>query len=185
MTDAPRRRLAARQPGPERTTARHRHRRALGLVFAGPITRLVVSGEEFAAVPGKIELTALLTRIMLPFLTTVAVAAAMMGMLNSLRRFFIPALSPAMFNVATIFCAFAVVPLMPRDRPAADRGDRHRHAAGRPRHRSGVQWPLAPQGRASATAPSSTSRIRICAQILRLMGPGDPRVWRRCRSTCS
>ena len=26
----------------------------------------------------------------------------MMGMLNSLRQFFIPALSPAMFNVATI-----------------------------------------------------------------------------------
>ena len=38
----------------------------------------------------------------------------MMGMLNSLRRFFIPALSPAMFNVATIVCAFALVPVMPR-----------------------------------------------------------------------
>ena len=50
---------------------------------------------------------------MLPFLTTVAVAVAMMGMLNSLHRFFIPALSPAMFNVATILCAFALVPLMP------------------------------------------------------------------------
>jgi putative peptidoglycan lipid II flippase len=36
-----------------------------------------------------------------------------MGMLNSLHRFFLPALSPAMFNVATIFCAIAVVPLMP------------------------------------------------------------------------
>ena len=50
---------------------------------------------------------------MLPFLTTVAVSVAMMGMLNSLRRFFIPALSPAMFNVATIACAFALVPFMP------------------------------------------------------------------------
>ena len=38
----------------------------------------------------------------------------MMGMLNSLRRFFIPALSPAMFNVATIVSAFTLVPLMPR-----------------------------------------------------------------------
>ncbi len=28
-----------------------------------------------------------------------------MGMLNSLRHFFIPALSPAMFNVVTIVCA--------------------------------------------------------------------------------
>jgi putative peptidoglycan lipid II flippase len=50
---------------------------------------------------------------MLPFLTTVAVAVAMMGMLNSLRKFFIPALSPAMFNVATIACAVLLVPVMP------------------------------------------------------------------------
>ena len=42
---------------------------------------------------------------MLPFLTLVALAAALMGMLNSLHHFFIPALSPAMFNVATILCA--------------------------------------------------------------------------------
>ena len=64
--------------------------------------------------PGKLELTTTLTRVMLPFLTTVAASVAMMGMLNSLRRYFIPALSPAMFNIATIACAFALVPLMPR-----------------------------------------------------------------------
>jgi putative peptidoglycan lipid II flippase len=86
----------------------------LGMIYAEPITRAIASGEEFAAQPGKLELTAYLTRIMLPFLTTIAVAVAMMGMLNSLRRFFIPALSPAMFNVATIACAFGLVPLMPR-----------------------------------------------------------------------
>ena len=50
---------------------------------------------------------------MLPFLRMVAVAAAVMGMLNSLHHYFVPALSPAMFNVATIVCAFALVPLMP------------------------------------------------------------------------
>ncbi len=50
---------------------------------------------------------------MMPFLTTVAVAVAMMGMLNSLRRFFLPALSPAMFNVVTILCAVGLAPLMP------------------------------------------------------------------------
>ncbi len=83
-----------------------------GVVFAGPITHLLAPG--FAAVPGKLELTTQLTRIMLPFLTMVAAAVAMMGMLNSLRRFFIPALSPAMFNVATILCAIALVPVMLR-----------------------------------------------------------------------
>jgi hypothetical protein len=50
---------------------------------------------------------------MLPTLTLIAVAAAFMGMLNSLHHYFIPALSPAMFNVLTIVCAFALVPLMP------------------------------------------------------------------------
>ena len=83
----------------------------LGIVFAYPITHAIAPG--FANVPGKLELTTQLTRIMLPFLTTVAAAVAMMGMLNSLRRFFIPALSPAMFNVATILCAFVLVPVMP------------------------------------------------------------------------
>ena len=85
----------------------------LGIVFAEPITRAIVA-PEFVAVPGKLDLTVTLTRVMLPFLTTVAVAVAMMGMLNSLRQFFIPSLSPAMFNVATIVCVVALVPLMMR-----------------------------------------------------------------------
>jgi len=85
---------------------------ALGIVFARPLVGAFAA--DYAAVPGKLELTVLLTRLMLPFLTLVAVAAAMMGMLNSLQRFFIPALAPAMFNVATILCALLLVPLMPR-----------------------------------------------------------------------
>ncbi|HEX6974245.1 MAG TPA: murein biosynthesis integral membrane protein MurJ [Vicinamibacterales bacterium] len=83
-----------------------------GIIFAHPITRTFAP--EFASVPGKLDLTANLTRAMWPFLLTVAVAVAMMGMLNSLHRFFVPALSPAMFNVATIVCTVALVPVMPR-----------------------------------------------------------------------
>jgi len=82
----------------------------LGMVFAAPITALIAP--KFAQVPGKLELTTLLTQVMLPFLTTVAVAVAMMGMLNSLHRFFIPSLSPAMFNVATILCTVTLVPIL-------------------------------------------------------------------------
>ena len=59
----------------------------LGIVFAEPLTRWLAPG--YAQVPGKLELTGQLTRIMLPFLTTVAIAVATMGMLNSLGRFFI------------------------------------------------------------------------------------------------
>lgn len=84
---------------------------AIGIVFARPL--VTAYAEDYGNVPGKLELTIQLTRIMLPFLTMVAVAAAVMGMLNSLHHFFVPALAPAMFNVATIACAFVLVPLMP------------------------------------------------------------------------
>ena len=85
----------------------------IGILFAPQITSAFVDA-EFAAVPGKLALTTHLTRIMLPFLSTLAIAAAMMGMLNSLRRFFIPSLSPAMFNVASILSALLIAPVMPR-----------------------------------------------------------------------
>ena len=84
----------------------------LGIVFAEPLVGLFA--DAYREVPGKFELTVFLTRLMLPFLTFVALAAACMGMLNSLHRFFIPALSPAMFNVVTIVCALLLVPVMPR-----------------------------------------------------------------------
>ena len=82
-----------------------------GMVFAGPLTRLLAG--SYADVSGKLELTVTLTRILLPFLTLVAAAAALMGMLNSLNRFFVPALSPAMYNVGVIAGAAVLVPLMP------------------------------------------------------------------------
>ncbi|OFW36794.1 MAG: murein biosynthesis integral membrane protein MurJ [Acidobacteria bacterium RIFCSPLOWO2_12_FULL_67_14b] len=82
-----------------------------GVVFAEPLVRLFAS--EFAQVPGKFELTVQLTRIMFPFLTMVALAAALMGMLNSLGHFFVPALSPAMFNVGSIVIALVFIPLAP------------------------------------------------------------------------
>ena len=82
-----------------------------GLIFAEPLVRFYAA--DFAAVPGKLELTIRLTRMMLPFLTMAAIAAAAMGMLNSLHHYFVPALAPATFNVASIVCALALVPVMP------------------------------------------------------------------------
>jgi putative peptidoglycan lipid II flippase len=84
----------------------------LGLVFARPLVTLYAS--RFAAVPGKLELTIELARVMLPFLMLVALAAAAMGMLNSLRHYFVPALAPATFNVVAIVLALLLTPLMPR-----------------------------------------------------------------------
>jgi len=84
---------------------------AAGMVFAGPIATTFASA--YAEVPGKLELTISLTRVMFPFLALVAVATALMGMLNSLHRFFIPAVSPAMFNVGSIICTVGLAPVMP------------------------------------------------------------------------
>ena len=82
----------------------------LGIVFADPLVTALAG--KYGAVPGKLELTITLTRVMFPTLVLIAVAAALMGMLNSMRHFFIPALSPAMFNVVTIAAAVLVVPLV-------------------------------------------------------------------------
>jgi putative peptidoglycan lipid II flippase len=84
----------------------------LGIVFADPLVRLMTD-QDFAARPGQLALTVQLARIMLPTLVLIALAAALMGMLNSLQHFFIPALSPATFNVLAIVCAVGLVPLMP------------------------------------------------------------------------
>lgn len=83
----------------------------LGIACAGPLTRLYAG--DFAQVPGKLELTITLTRLMFPFLALVALAVAFMGMLNALRHFFVPALSPALFNVGCIVAALTFVPVMP------------------------------------------------------------------------
>jgi putative peptidoglycan lipid II flippase len=81
-----------------------------GMIFAGPLATALAG--DYALIPGKLELTTQLTRLMLPFLTLAAIAAAMMGMLNSLHHYFVPALSPATFNVATIAAAVSLTPVM-------------------------------------------------------------------------
>jgi putative peptidoglycan lipid II flippase len=84
----------------------------LGIVFAEPLVRLIADN-EYTRDAAQLALTVQLARLMLPTLTFIALAAALMGMLNSLHHFFIPAFSPAMFNIVTILCAWFVVPLMP------------------------------------------------------------------------
>ena len=56
----------------------------------------------FFALPGKAELATELTRIMIPFLLFVALAAQAMGILNAHGRFGVPALASAFFNLGSI-----------------------------------------------------------------------------------
>src|SRR5215510_8926406 len=83
----------------------------VGFVAARPLVTAYAG--NYSAIPGKLDLTIVLARIMLPFLTLAAIAAAVMGMLNSLRHYFVPALAPAAFNVAMIACALLLPPIMP------------------------------------------------------------------------
>jgi putative peptidoglycan lipid II flippase len=140
----------------------------LGIVFAGSIVTMLA--RDFAVVPGKLPLTIELTRVMLPFLVLAAVAAAEMGMLNSLHHYFVPALAPAIFNLATITCALVLVPLMP--------------AFGQPRIAAVaiaaivggigqvvVQWPVL-RREGFRYRPRFDLRDRELRRVLLLMGPG-------------
>jgi len=68
--------------------------------FAPEIVRLLAPG--FFAVPGKADLTIDLTRVMIPFLLLIALAAQAMGMLNAFNIYGLPALASAFFNVGSI-----------------------------------------------------------------------------------
>jgi len=140
----------------------------LGIAFARPLVALYAG--DFARVPGKLELTAQLTRILLPFLTMVAIAAAAMGMLNSLHHYFVPALSPAMFNVATIVGVVALTPLMPRLGQPAIMAVAIAALAGGV-GQAAIQWP-ALRREGFRYRPTFDVRDPALHRILVLMGPG-------------
>jgi putative peptidoglycan lipid II flippase len=140
----------------------------LGIAFARPLVDMYAG--DFASVPGKLELTVRLTRVMLPFLTMVAVAAAVMGMLNSLHHYFVPALSPAMFNIATIVGAFVLIPMMPPLGLPPIMAIAFAALAGG-LGQIAIQWPsLRREG--FRYAPVFDLRDPVLRQVLILMGPG-------------
>ena len=92
--------LAARQSRRQRADRGHRRAGRARHRLRGAARFCAFAGREVHVRPEKLALTVQMARIMLPALTLIALAAAFMGMLNSLHHYFIPALSPAMFNVA-------------------------------------------------------------------------------------
>jgi len=78
------------------------------LSYAFRIVYLLAAG--FADVPGKVEITADLLKILSPFLMLIALASVGMAILNTLNHFFIPALAPALFNVALIAAGIFLAP---------------------------------------------------------------------------
>ncbi len=80
----------------------------LGVLLAPGIVRVLAPG--FGQVPGKLEITIQLLRVMFPYIFLVGVAALFMAILNSLGHFLAPALSPSVLNIAMIVAAVLVVP---------------------------------------------------------------------------
>jgi putative peptidoglycan lipid II flippase len=72
----------------------------LGVLFSGPFIGILSPG--FANEAGKLALTIHLTQIMFPFILLVSLAALVMGMLNSVNRFTVPALASSFFNIGSI-----------------------------------------------------------------------------------
>lgn len=74
----------------------------LGMIFAPTVVKVVAWGWAYKAEHDKYVMGVTLTRIMFPYLLFIGLTALAMGMLNSLRRFLAPALSPVMLNIMTI-----------------------------------------------------------------------------------
>ena len=69
----------------------------LGVVFAEPIVSVFAYG--WRSYPEKFSLTVGLTRLLFPYIFLVGIAVFFSGVLNSHKRFFVPAISPVMLNI--------------------------------------------------------------------------------------
>lgn len=83
----------------------------LGILAAPSIVWLLAPG--FHDDPVRLDMTTMLTRLMFPYLVFISLAALAMGILNSLRAFAAPALSPVFFNLFIIGCALFLAPTLP------------------------------------------------------------------------
>ena len=77
---------------------------AFGILFSPQIVGLMFPG--FKSVPAKLELTVLLNRIMFPYIFFISLVALCMGILNTVRHFFTPAISTVFLNISMIASAW-------------------------------------------------------------------------------
>src|SRR5437667_8036376 len=80
----------------------------LGMLAAPWLVYLLAGG--FSRIPGKVELTADLIRIMFPYILFVSLVSLAGGVLNVYRRFAIPAFTPVLLNLAIIGAALFLAP---------------------------------------------------------------------------
>ena len=79
---------------------------AAGIVASPWLVRAI--GFGFSEVPGKLELTDLLNRVMFPYIGLVSLLALLTGILNVHGHFFLPSLSPLFLNLSMIVSALTL-----------------------------------------------------------------------------
>ncbi|MDD3626778.1 MAG: murein biosynthesis integral membrane protein MurJ [bacterium] len=81
----------------------------LSIIFAKPIVQVLTL--NFSNFDDKFNLTVILLRIIFPYLLMVSLAALMMGILNSIKNFWISAAAPIALNLSLIFAMIFISPL--------------------------------------------------------------------------
>jgi len=77
-----------------------------GIIFSPLIVGIMFPG--FKAEPGKLELAILLNRLMFPYIFFISLVALCMGILNTVRHFFTPAISTVFLNISMILAALCL-----------------------------------------------------------------------------
>lgn len=72
----------------------------LGIIFSPVIVKIIAGG--FGNIPGKIELTVRLNRIIFPFIFFISLTSIAMAILNSFGKFSLPAATPIFYNITII-----------------------------------------------------------------------------------
>ena len=80
----------------------------LGVIFMPWIIRALFENSPYGQIPGKLEKTILVGRIVFSYLFFVSLYSYFMSVAQVFGRFFVPALAPAFFNLSLIF--FALLP---------------------------------------------------------------------------
>ncbi|MDP2967897.1 MAG: murein biosynthesis integral membrane protein MurJ, partial [Deltaproteobacteria bacterium] len=76
----------------------------LGIFFSPVLIQIIAPG--FARIPEKFQLTITLNQIIFPYLFFMGLFALCMGILNSRRHFFAPAIAPIFLNISIILSVF-------------------------------------------------------------------------------
>ena len=76
----------------------------LGILFSPILIRIIAPG--FIQIPEKFQLTVTLNQIIFPYLFFMGLFALCMGILNSHRHFFAPAIAPIFLNISIIVSVF-------------------------------------------------------------------------------